>query len=182
MQRTIIGFHQDATQEWVADLECGHQQHVRHPPPWLRPSGSFRLKAVAVAQGAGTLLVAPWRHGGVDVVSRVCFRSGHRVPQSPACRFGNSAISPSPRRSLLESTARDRRAAQFGPLGATTSSPSLSLSSTLASFSLRQPGPPARAPSDTSAPSPTVSTSARSVSVGRSLRERTAAGAEASHT
>ncbi len=121
MQRTIIGFHQDATQEWVADLECGHQQHVRHTPPWLRPSGSFRLKAVAVAQGAVTLLVAPWRHGGVDVVSRVCFRSGHRVPQSPACRFGNSAISPSPRRSLLESTARDRRAAQFGPLGATTS-------------------------------------------------------------
>ena len=70
MQRTIIGFHQDEAQEWVADLECGHQQHVRHTPPWLRPSGSFRLKAVAVAQGAVTLLVAPWRHGGVDVVSR----------------------------------------------------------------------------------------------------------------
>jgi hypothetical protein len=35
MQRTIIGFHQDEAQEWVADLACGHQQHVRHTPPWL---------------------------------------------------------------------------------------------------------------------------------------------------
>jgi hypothetical protein len=35
MQRTIIGFHQDAAQEWVADLACGHQQHVRHAPPWF---------------------------------------------------------------------------------------------------------------------------------------------------
>jgi hypothetical protein len=35
MQRTIIGFPPDAAQEWVADLACGHQQHVRHPPPWL---------------------------------------------------------------------------------------------------------------------------------------------------
>ena len=35
MQRKIIGFHQDAAQEWVADLACGHQQHVRHTPPWL---------------------------------------------------------------------------------------------------------------------------------------------------
>jgi hypothetical protein len=35
MQRKIIGFHQDEEQDWVADLECGHQQHVRHTPPWL---------------------------------------------------------------------------------------------------------------------------------------------------
>jgi hypothetical protein len=35
MQRKIIGFHQDAAQDWVADLACGHQQHVRHAPPWL---------------------------------------------------------------------------------------------------------------------------------------------------
>jgi len=34
----IIGFHQDEAQHWVADLECGHTQHVRHQPPWtLRP-------------------------------------------------------------------------------------------------------------------------------------------------
>jgi Protein of unknown function (DUF3565) len=32
--RKIVGFHQDDVLEWVADLECGHQQHVRHNPPW----------------------------------------------------------------------------------------------------------------------------------------------------
>jgi hypothetical protein len=32
--RKIIGFHQDELGDWVADLECGHSQHVRHNPPW----------------------------------------------------------------------------------------------------------------------------------------------------
>jgi len=35
VQRKIIGFHQDEAQDWVADLECGHKQYVRHQPPWL---------------------------------------------------------------------------------------------------------------------------------------------------
>jgi len=30
----IIGFHLDEEQHWVADLACGHTQHVRHIPPW----------------------------------------------------------------------------------------------------------------------------------------------------
>ena len=30
----IVGFHQDEEHHWVADLECGHTQHVRHDPPW----------------------------------------------------------------------------------------------------------------------------------------------------
>lgn len=34
MQRRITGFHLDKEQHWVADLECGHPQHVRHDPPW----------------------------------------------------------------------------------------------------------------------------------------------------
>ena len=34
MKRRIVGFHQDALGDWVADLECGHRQHVRHDPPW----------------------------------------------------------------------------------------------------------------------------------------------------
>jgi hypothetical protein len=34
MQRRIIGYHQDDQHDWVADLECGHAQHVRHNPPW----------------------------------------------------------------------------------------------------------------------------------------------------
>lgn len=34
MEQNIIGFHQDEAQDWVADLACGHRQHVRHEPPW----------------------------------------------------------------------------------------------------------------------------------------------------
>ena len=38
MQRAITGFHQDALGDWVAELTCGHGQHVRHRPPFqLRP-------------------------------------------------------------------------------------------------------------------------------------------------
>lgn len=34
MQQAIIGFHLDEEGHWVADLACGHAQHVRHNPPW----------------------------------------------------------------------------------------------------------------------------------------------------
>jgi hypothetical protein len=34
MKQAITGFHQDEEQHWVADLACGHTQHVRHDPPW----------------------------------------------------------------------------------------------------------------------------------------------------
>ena len=34
MEQRIIGFHLDEEQHWVAKLECGHNQHVRHDPPW----------------------------------------------------------------------------------------------------------------------------------------------------
>lgn len=38
MKRRITGFHRDEERHWVADLECGHTQHVRHDPPWqVRP-------------------------------------------------------------------------------------------------------------------------------------------------
>lgn len=38
MKQPIIGFHRDEENVWVAELECGHNQHVRHNPPWtLRP-------------------------------------------------------------------------------------------------------------------------------------------------
>jgi hypothetical protein len=35
LDRTIIAFHQDDQGDWVADLACGHTQHVRHNPPWV---------------------------------------------------------------------------------------------------------------------------------------------------
>jgi hypothetical protein len=34
MERRIIGYHQDGEQHWVAELQCGHTQHLRHQPPW----------------------------------------------------------------------------------------------------------------------------------------------------
>jgi hypothetical protein len=33
VKRKIIGFRQDDERHWVAELECGHDQHVRHDPP-----------------------------------------------------------------------------------------------------------------------------------------------------
>ena len=35
MQQPIIGYHIDDQQHWVAQLACGHNQHVRHDPPWM---------------------------------------------------------------------------------------------------------------------------------------------------
>jgi hypothetical protein len=34
MERAIIGYHLDEDGHWVAELACGHNQHVRHDPPW----------------------------------------------------------------------------------------------------------------------------------------------------
>lgn len=35
MNQPIIDFHQDEQGDWVADLACGHGQHVRHQPPFM---------------------------------------------------------------------------------------------------------------------------------------------------
>ncbi|MCI0395828.1 MAG: DUF3565 domain-containing protein [Chloroflexi bacterium] len=35
MKRPIIGFHLDYEGVWVAELTCGHGQHIRHDPPWI---------------------------------------------------------------------------------------------------------------------------------------------------
>jgi hypothetical protein len=34
MRRSINGYHLDEEGHWVAELECGHFQHVRHNPPF----------------------------------------------------------------------------------------------------------------------------------------------------
>lgn len=31
--RKILAFRQDEEGHWVAELECGHTQHLRHDPP-----------------------------------------------------------------------------------------------------------------------------------------------------
>lgn len=54
MERKIIGFHQDQRGGWVAELECGHGQHVRHDPPfqdraWIvTPDGRAKFVGVRV--------------------------------------------------------------------------------------------------------------------------------------
>lgn len=35
MIRRIDGFHEDDEGDWVAELSCLHNQHVRHQPPFL---------------------------------------------------------------------------------------------------------------------------------------------------
>jgi hypothetical protein len=34
MHHPITAFHLDPEGHWVADLACGHGQHLRHDPPW----------------------------------------------------------------------------------------------------------------------------------------------------
>jgi hypothetical protein len=52
--RRIVAFHQDDEGHWVADLECGHTQHVRHDPPWqVRP---WVVTPAGRAQFLGTTL------------------------------------------------------------------------------------------------------------------------------
>lgn len=33
METTIAGFRQDDLGDWIAELACGHRQHMRHKPP-----------------------------------------------------------------------------------------------------------------------------------------------------
>lgn len=35
MKQPIVGYHRDEERHWVAELACGHNQHVRHNPPWV---------------------------------------------------------------------------------------------------------------------------------------------------
>lgn len=38
MKQPITGYHRDEQGDWIAELSCGHGQHVRHRPPFtLRP-------------------------------------------------------------------------------------------------------------------------------------------------
>jgi hypothetical protein len=54
VQQPITGYHLDEENVWVAELACGHFQHVRHKPPWLqRP---WVLTEEGRARMLGTLL------------------------------------------------------------------------------------------------------------------------------
>lgn len=55
MDQPITGFHQDDERHWVAELACGHFQHVRHDPPWQNrpwvttPAGRMRALGMTLA-------------------------------------------------------------------------------------------------------------------------------------
>ena len=34
MKRQVVGYHRDERDDWVAELDCGHNQHMRHRPPF----------------------------------------------------------------------------------------------------------------------------------------------------
>lgn len=52
MKRKIVSFHQDEERHWVARLECGHNQHVRHDPPWVNRPWVVTPAGRAAAIGA----------------------------------------------------------------------------------------------------------------------------------
>jgi tellurite resistance-related uncharacterized protein len=57
MIRTIDGFHQDDVGDWVAELSCLHNQHVRHRPPFQeRP---WVASAAGRAEQVGAQLDCP---------------------------------------------------------------------------------------------------------------------------
>ena len=57
MRRRIVGFHQDEVGDWVAELECGHSQHVRHDPPFV--SRPWVVTEEGRAERLGTTLDCP---------------------------------------------------------------------------------------------------------------------------
>ena len=57
MIRTVEGFHPDDDGDWVAELSCLHNQHVRHEPPFQeRP---WVLTAAGRAERIGTPIECP---------------------------------------------------------------------------------------------------------------------------
>lgn len=57
MERVITGFHQDELGDHVAELSCGHNQHVRHRPPFqLR---AWVLEEATRQERVGALLECP---------------------------------------------------------------------------------------------------------------------------
>lgn len=93
MKRAIEAFHQDTFGDWVADLGCGHGQHVRHQPP-------FRMREwVLTAEGRATFL-------GVELDCVRCDRlelPADMVPYSRSADFDETTV---PARLLAEHSTK----------------------------------------------------------------------------
>jgi len=57
MNRTITGFYPDEEGDWVAELSCLHNQHVRHRPPFQ--DRSWVLEEAGRAERIGSELDCP---------------------------------------------------------------------------------------------------------------------------
>ena len=73
--RAIIGYHTDEVGDWVAELECGHNQHVRHKPPmqwreWILDADSRRSRI------------------GTPLPCRLCDQPEETAGGDPACWAG----------------------------------------------------------------------------------------------
>ncbi len=94
MQRAIVAFDPDEVGDWVALLECGHRQHVRHRPPWQeRP---WILTAAGRAERLGSTLqcracdeeAADAEPEGGDpacFADRICAECGAMEGHRPGC-------------------------------------------------------------------------------------------------
>ena len=94
MIRTIVGFHADSEGDWVAELSCWHNQHVRHRPPfqerpWVQdPTGrAARIDSsldcppcdrAELPEGLVLLnRLGPWDHDSMPAG----LRRAHRTPE-----------------------------------------------------------------------------------------------------
>ncbi len=67
VERAITGYHLDDEGDWVAELSCGHNQHVRHRPP-------FRLRAWVTEGTEQTARPAPYWHSWSVHIGRAASR------------------------------------------------------------------------------------------------------------
>jgi hypothetical protein len=58
VERLIVGFRRDEHEEWLAELSCGHTQHVRHRPPLcdVEAGGETACSAHLVCPECGAVL------------------------------------------------------------------------------------------------------------------------------
>jgi tellurite methyltransferase len=53
LRRPISSYRQDSSGDWIAELTCGHGQHVRHRPPF------FERSWVTTVEGRTSMLGSP---------------------------------------------------------------------------------------------------------------------------
>jgi tellurite resistance-related uncharacterized protein len=75
--RQIVGYHQDEAGDWVAELSCLHNQHVRHRPPFLERSWILHeADRAELPDGLSLLRTAgPWDESAVPAGLRRSHRT-----------------------------------------------------------------------------------------------------------